>query len=119
MDLCENNTFCMEYDITTSKLFEDEHELYTSNSKKGLVLVCKVGVFFVVKNLQTLLVLWEDHCHYFTQRRHASKIEVQEQLIYSASLVPRPSQCFSMLRAEKSEKAWCILLRNDDVEDAV
>ena len=57
MDLCENNTFCMEYDITTSKLFEDEHELYTSNSKKGLVLVCKVGVFFVVKNLQTLLVL--------------------------------------------------------------
>ena len=39
MDLCENNTFCMEYDITSSKLFEDEHELSPLPIvKKGLVL---------------------------------------------------------------------------------
>ena len=39
--------------------------------------------------------------------------------LWTVSLVPRPSPCFSMLCAENSEKAWCILLRNDDVEDAV
>ena len=44
------------------------------------------------------------------------KLTVNAEII---SLVPRPSLCFSMLRAEKSEKAWCILLRNDDIEDAV
>ena len=50
---------------------------------------------------------------------HLYKQGVQGQMLAVASLVPRPSPCFSMLRAEKSEKAWCILLRNDDVEDAV
>ena len=35
------------------------------------------------------------------------------------SLVPRPSPCFSMLRAERSEKACMVYLRNDEVEDAV
>ena len=46
-----------------------------------------------------------------------AKCDKRENVL--TSLVPRPSPCFSMLRAEKLEKAWCILLRNDDVEDAV
>ena len=39
MDLSENNTFCTEFNITFTLLFEDEHELSPLPVvKKGLVL---------------------------------------------------------------------------------